>query len=1390
VKKGGKKMPETQSDTSSKYNILKDIVQDYPGILQTTEPLIKELGSEPKKWGNIVKEVRAYALKNFYLHDHHEQGIGAIELLANIFMDAVDSPELFVRQEAIDSLLVYLEKILLDGDRDITKYNAILQSSFIRLLDLPEKTFYFLISNPHQVMKIGRIILERGVAGFDPVKVNALISRALLSTYEYWLGEEDPSAWFVSKAGHAFTEDEVRKLEELFYPVSHPNLRGLILHLSEAEENNKQYQLLENLLQFPGYMQLVKFYEDLVRTLSKTEGVQKNLRILMLYLLRIIEIDGLSAIHESTLREINRTVNSMIRDESPEQRKEMLAGALETLKVGIKKYPETVLYCIQNIGNAIYALGDSKLVEWFIRKIISMEFQYPRIEGTTLEWQVRSNRAHLKNIRVWLELIENDPKWSKYLISALIINLKLSSVHISDTDLFQKDITRLLNSDIRPAYHLVKQLCKVFPVYFSDINAEGKLRQVSTEMDEMTGRADILVHFLRKQSHVESSARVVDFIEEVIRFWRTLDKTPLKRFLADEVYNRIETAGPFIDDLNRIYSSIFRDTVINDVKDLLGLTEDEIVKLVGRVEGVSERESKRACLAIRFYQQLNKKYKLDAYDIIEQLKYAPSLGLPNTDELIALLQEGNPFRKLEGILGYLGLLKEIVLSPEHYEPLEYLFRKRHIAAGIPSITGSYHERKFDAVSLSFRLESLANTLFEELISSFNLNFVTRASLFQIKKYVSLFSHALQLDGVFSNRLETTLELLLVALEVRRFSFSQYIDIFRGLSEALQDILNTYYSGLHKNNLRDIILQTGIQNIEPKYIEQGKHYSESEFINTVSELFLREVVATSFGLQQLDSFISRILKTLYEQSEVLDVQNLDLLMSYDQKKAISGLHSPNMSTDDRIHLGNKGYNLVKLSLLDVSVPPGFIITTEVFRCLPTIRKFKYAAEHLDEEIRLQMKDLEKMTGKGYGDPGNPLLVSVRSGAAISMPGMMNSFLNVGINEEIVQGMIKQTDKPWFAWDCYRRFLQCWGMSFGIERNKFDHIMRSFKKKYNVDKKIQFRPEQMKDVALAYRNTVTENGIVVPDDPQKQLEITVAEVFESWFSRRAKTYREILGISDSWGTAVIVQTMVYGNLDTDSGTGVLFTRNPKELGDRVMLWGDFTIGAQGEDVVSGLVKTLPISNEQRDTEERTQETTLEEAYPEIYDKLLKTSKELIYDRKWGAQEIEFTFDGKESVNLYVLQARDMSIIRKESFIAFVPSPELTANYLSRGIGVGGGALSGRVVFDLDDIQEFRKSDPATPLILIRADTVPDDIPHISAAEGILTALGGSTSHAAIVANRLGKTCVVGCSKLFVWEIEKKCTLNRKTIRVGDYLSIDGRNGLVYAGVHDIQVISVLS
>jgi pyruvate,orthophosphate dikinase len=265
------------------------------------------------------------------------------------------------------------------------------------------------------------------------------------------------------------------------------------------------------------------------------------------------------------------------------------------------------------------------------------------------------------------------------------------------------------------------------------------------------------------------------------------------------------------------------------------------------------------------------------------------------------------------------------------------------------------------------------------------------------------------------------------------------------------------------------------------------------------------------------------------------------------------------------------------------------------------------------------------------------------------------------------------------------------------------------------------------------------------------------------------------------------MVFGNLHERAGSGVVFTHNPHAPLDKVSLWGDYTAGNQGEDVVSGLVRTHAISREQKFMEGRDQDEAMEDVFPEIFAALRDIAKALVYQEGWGPQEIEFTFEGKTADKLFLLQSRDMVVSHGKSHPIFVPSAGLKASVLTKGIGVSGGALCGRAVFTLEEISRFRRLEPETSLILIRFDTVPDDIREISAADGLLTARGGATSHASIVAHQLAKTCVVGCSNLMVDEKAGMGTANGHTIKSGDFLSIDGRNGFVYIGEHKTTIQS---
>ena len=397
-------------------------------------------------------------------------------------------------------------------------------------------------------------------------------------------------------------------------------------------------------------------------------------------------------------------------------------------------------------------------------------------------------------------------------------------------------------------------------------------------------------------------------------------------------------------------------------------------------------------------------------------------------------------------------------------------------------------------------------------------------------------------------------------------------------------------------------------------------------------------------------------------------------------------------------------------------------------------------------------------------------------------MMRSFLNVGINASIAESLGGRKDFQWAAWDSYRRFLQTWGMFHGLSRDFFDAIMEGFKQKHGVERKIQFPPDLMKAIAQAYKKGIQDNGIPLADDPMRQLRHAILQVFDSWYSEQAKIYRHQMRLSDEWGTAVIVQAMVFGNLHEKSGSGVIFTRDPKSASSDVTLYGDFIFGVQGDDIVSGLVETFPISEKQRITEHRHTNISLEVTFPDIYAELVKIAEIVIYEKGFNHQEMEFTFEGPRKEQLFVLQTRDMDQVKTKTLRRFKDTPLLAASLMGMGIGVSGGALCGKAVYSEEDIKRFRGKEPKTSLILVRPDTVPDDVGVLLQVEGLLTAKGGATSHAAVTIPQLSKVGVVGLGKLKVYESEGYATIEGQTIKTGDFICIDGWSGALYLGKHE--------
>jgi pyruvate, orthophosphate dikinase len=1378
-------LARTQVDVpiDPRYACLQEIMAPYYGLLQGLNLFLKEVSHPYRNWQFIVDGARGYALDYFHLMKSHPLGVAAAERLIEILTDTLQAecpPS--VKIDAADNLMLFLQKIVRTAGSDIDRFVPLIDRTSAVIEQQPDEVFILSVRSFYPLKRLAADCLERldGRIGETTALVRLLL-RAQKTSLQYWLGVKDPWQWFLSEAGDQAAS---KVLEAIFAPVCHATL----IHLSERLDTLRDAVELgdgaavRELIAMPFHSDIVQAYRAIPPQLLEAGG-SKGPQWKVIFLFHAMNIDGLALLHEDTLRDINRTLDRLIADQSGRYIRDLIGKTFTILETNMRQFPTTALNGVLGMGRGIYATKNNELIEFFNDAVIRLGFQAPLISGIGNDWQIKANSAHLQNIRTWLELIELDPKRSTRLLSNLIIHLTLSGVFIRDTDIFGRDVTKLLNSRIGPVYNLTKQLARLFPVYFNDIGAEGELRDISTRIDEICHRRDPLIHFLRKQSHVESSNRVLNFMLAALHFWATLDKNGLRPYLPPHIFDQIETRGPYIDGVHSVIAALMQQGLALP-GDFLERSQDELAQMISRVEGIDPVDGERVVLFAEFFKLLNAKYNLAFAQIEPYIAQLGAEAFPGLEELKAALHAPSLKTRIDRLLEFLERLKVIILSPESYEIREDIYKKRHFTVDIPSMYGSYREPKFDAMGLTLRLEALVNVLLENLIQTMDLSLITKATCYQIYERLVLFDKALKVDGIASAELQHQLELLAQSMEIRGFSFTQYLDIYKGFAQAIKNIINDHFNNIHGENLTRILSETQCAHILPKYAPPDGCDDREKLCHRTSEIFFRDRLSTSLGLQQLDLFLSRILNTLFNQSNRLPREKLRRLLNYDPQRAIISLQNPHSVDLGLIDLGNKGLNMAKLKQFNLPVPPGFIITTEVFRCRDIIDAFGPARDNFNDQVAQHLRELESLTGKHLGDPSSPLLLSMRSGSSISQPGMMDTFLNVGINEAIAHGMGAKSGNTWFAWDSYRRFLQCYGMALGLKRDDFDAIISEFKARLGIPLKSSFSGQQMRQMALAYKALILDHGFVIPEAPLEQLFSTIRMVMDSWESTKAKAYRQIMGISDDWGTAVTVQSMVFGNLSQHSGTGVIFTHNPRWAGDSLSLWGDFSIENQGEDVVSGLVRTLPISLKQQEHELRETDITLETHFPRIYETMRNWARRLVFEKGWSPQEMEFTFESPASEDLFLLQTRDMAIRERKQVLAFDPDHKTQHLYLGHGIGVSGGALSGRLVFSLEEVELWRSTEPGTALILVRGDTVPDDIQEIFATDGLLTARGGVTSHAAVVAHRLGKTCVVGCADLVCDEKNRTVTFAQRQLRTGEHISIDGREGSVFHGALRIK------
>lgn len=1328
--------------------------EGYYGIKKRANDCITEYHHPLSNKKFVIEELREILITDFWFYTKETIPTDAlkipIDMMGKLLIESLPVP---LRMVIIHTLLEFGQLI----KKKSIAHKPLIFSVLNHLQNgFKFKSHCFILSSKYFVRYFSEISSDED---FKQISID-LTRNVFAENFRYWQSISMVEQWLESR------------------PTIPPNEKNLILEKIGSPYFSQLNNILNNADSWDEIVENLPTYDTIAERFAETTGVFNQFINKFHFVFYLLHIEAMSVIRERLIWSLDKMIRQAIDELDSNEIMDFVDLIFDLSEELKTEHRSAVLDFQLTLGLKVIDLDQTEhkeLVNHFEKKLIGFGFASPGMVFVDEDWQLSVNENHIKNIRVWLQLIESSQSIMEKLLSALIVNLQLGGIFISDTDLFQREITKILNSNIAPYYKKVKQLTRIFPVYFNEIGAEGEIRKVTTTMDEISGRQDKLIHFLRKQVHTESNNTLIGLTRRIFRFWYDGDLQALRDALPDNVYQSIDLESEWFAPVHSIVQGMAKLNQ-SDSDGLLELTPQKFDELILKNATDNQRDRERLHDLRNLYSYLREKYSFETVNIISLLRKYPFINDLEIEKLDLALQKSDFEQSLRMIYGFMDKLKNIIFNPEESESWENIYHKRHIAIGIPSMYGVYRENKFEALGLTFRLEKVATRLMEKVVENINLDYISAKTLEEINVILEYFREGLELDGITNQSFNSNLQMLRFSLTSRSFSFDQYINIFQFLAEDVKRLIIKYFLKSYEYPLKVVI---------PQLFDSEQQLTEKEsfkLISRKSEEFHRDVISEAFLVQPLDNFITRILQSLRNMADKLDASLISDIMSYNSELVISPLTEKTPKMDNQVFLGSKAYHLKNLYLANFPIPPGFVITSEVFRRNNTIMSLRELRKELHDMIRKNLQNLEKVSGLKFGNPDKPLLLSVRSGTAISMPGAMDTILNVGLNDALVEAISKKSSHSWSIWDSYRRLIQSWGMEHGIERDVFDSVMSDFKKKFHVQQKVEFDPVDMRYIAFAYKEVLRAHNVHFEENLFEQLIKTINMVFDSWSSERAYVYRRHLQISDNWGTAVIVQQMIFGNLTSESGTGVVFTQNPQRERPGVHLYGDFTMCSQGEDIVAGLVKPSPVSETQR-KQSNISAVSLQNSHPAIYKRIYDLATRLTEDLGYSPQEIEFTFESERAEDLYILQTRDQDLRSDHQTDSFILAPDEML-LAGRGIGIGGGSLNGIAAFDEEDLERLKREFPEQSMILIRPDTVPDDIGMIFVCDGLITARGGATSHAAVTAARLGKTCVVNCSGLMVDETNRTCTLEDKIINSGDMIAIDGNLGIIYLGHYPME------
>ena len=1443
---------------------------DKVGAIQKVTGLIQELEHPNIDWKFVIAGIRAYLYD--YLYDIPPHTERVLPILFHFLMEAT----IRKKASAVRASDTFIDRyifVIKNLDPKNENYRSIRESFFsfsLEYIDLliadSRDGFYFDHVNS-RMAALGRTAIEKNMGQADLVKKICVFLGLQYSIYckNIVLTHADQ----IDAISGIFSGNQAAsELISLLESVSEDSYRERNSRISRLidEDPGQLISCADDLIDFSHNSRV---WEKICLIIKKSieDGAIEDERS-VIYLLEYLIIQSNTGSDKNLQLFISRTVASVCSSLVNNRQIDLLRSVIDLVMPVLQKEVLkgdnyfSAFSTIYSIGRTVIDSGNIFIIDYFIDILVQSKFCFPKFSGIASDWSVIVNSSHLENIRTWMKLIELNPPLMKKLAASLIVNLKLGGVFLKDTDVFQRDISRMLNSPYGDVFYLIISLAAVFPAFYHDIGATGDIRAFTEKIDTNHEMNDI-IHFLRKQVHVESSSRTVQLFQKVMEYWMTGDKLLVSGMVPQEVYDHLDVffrlvnldvdkaalaiylealkkfpeheGLKFWDFLNAVdqdsfngfassrdFEGVSRDQrdgvlalinmyfrtknptemtkILHYIKNKFGIdisrtmiwkflyeiSDDDFRKLFENVDTVdiSKVNIEKFITFLHVYRMLFDKYNFSDVRSIEKLEtYARENLFSPRDGFFRSLKASDPIDSLsEVLLMQQELKRDVLLSPKVFDPVDTIEFKRHIAFGIPSMYGSYKEKKFDTLKVFFHLNLIRVRFFEKMIEMHDILPGNSLDYDVIKKIVLLFFRAFLVDGL-SNQ-----EMVIMAnlLETPNLKISQLKDIITHLL-VIHGEISDRFNETFKFVCREAINNIGLDRISEKYLPADQPGN----IEIIVDRFMRDQIMQSPLLQLFDNYLIRLKEALnvelYNRGDVICL-NLNPNMKRKKNNVFPLKMSPVPPEEGTVlapvwEVGAKAHGLLFAKNLEgtggINVPEGFILSSELFK---RIRDGNIRNPRFLRKMTYYMKKfIDEHTDRRFANSSNPVLLSVRSGAVFSMPGVMDTITNVGITQEIIDYYARQDE--WFAYDCYRRLIQDFAISFyGMDRSIFEHLMAKAKEEAGVPLKEKLSGRQMELLTRRYRYVINEYGFSIPKDPYEQLLYAVIGVYQSWYSKIARNYREYVNISEEWGTAVILQRMVFGNFSPDYLTGVVHS---VYLGtEYIGLFGEYKTRAQGHDIVSGVAKVFPISEEQKKIYAKFRDfPSMERLFPESY--------RILYDavstirQKWGNDvEIEFTIENEK---LYILQIRGMTKHIFEIEELEESPADLSRYLLGQGLAASGGAVSGRVVFDIDHIDFIKEKSKGDKIILVRPETNPEDVIGLKKSDGILTCIGGMTSHAVLQMRRLEKSGVSDFSVMKIDDEKKQAIIKRDDtreiifIREGDFLTIDGSTGHVYLGYH---------